>query len=192
MRYQQKTGRIEGAVFHCIAVVVGVLLTQSVKADDKPFPSRALFERMAGEWSSEGKLTSAISGDVIEVTESWVGKFVQDGAGFEIKGDRLWNGEARTFKWDYSYNATLESLEVTYTSSDLDKEIKMEVSVNEAESMVSLLAPMGTEGAEIQIETQLVKNQWVSRVNIKGNDGQSVLEGKITHSQKKKEAVKGE
>jgi len=192
MRYRKEMGTSTGFVIQFTIVALSVLLLMAAKGDEKQFPGKVMFERMVGEWTSEGKLTSAISGDVIVVTESWVGKFTDGGSGFEVKGDRIWNGEAQTFKWAYSYNATIESLEVTYTTSSLDKELNMEVSVNEAEGIISLLAPMGTEGAEIQIENKFVKNKLVSRVNLKGNDGQAVLEGAMTHSQKKKEAKKGE
>lgn len=174
----------KGFSIRLVMCVLGLLALASVEADENQFPGKALFQRMVGEWTSEGKLTSPVSGDVIEVTESWVGKFVNDGKSFEIEGDRIWGDESQTFKWEYSYNATTESLQVLYTSSSLDEELTMEVSVNEAEGVVSLLAPMGGEGAEIQIVNKFVKNKLVSEVTLKGNDGQTALEGALTHSQK--------
>lgn len=181
----------KGVMIQIVAIAIGIWVSISAEASDKRFPGKALFQRMVGEWTSEGKLTAPVSGDVIVVTEEWVGKFVEDGKNFEIKGDRIWNGEAQTFKWEYSYNATKELLEVLYTASSLDKELSMEVSVNEAEGVISLLAPMGTEGAQIQIDNKFVKGELHSEVIIKGNDGQKVLEGVIIHSQKKK-VEKGE
>ena len=182
----------KGLVIQSIIVAVSVLLLKAAMGEEKQFPGKILFERMVGEWTSEGKLTSPVSGDVIKVTESCVGKFNEGGGSFTIEGDRIWNGETQTFKWEYSYNATTESLEVIYTASSLDKELSMEVSVNEAEGIISLLAPMGSDGAEIQIENKFVKDKLVSQVVLKGNDGQTVLEGAMKHSQEKKGNKKNE
>ena len=171
-------------------IAIGFFNLVNAGGSEKEFPGRALFERMVGEWTSEGKLTSADTGDVIEVTETWTGKFAEDGKGFVITGDRIWNGEGQTFKWEYSYNTTTDLMEVIYTASVMDKEISMEVSVNEAEGIISLLAPMGTEGAEIQIEKKFEKDNLISRVSVKGNGGQTVLEGSFKHSRKKKDDKK--
>lgn len=182
----------KGISVQVVLIAIGLLAPAIVEAGEKQFLGKALFQRMVGEWTSEGELTSPVSGDVIVVTETWKGRFADEGKRFEIEGDRIWNGETQTFKWDYYYNSTTESLEVIYTASSLDKELSMEVSVNEAEEIISLLAPMGTEGAEIQIENKFVKGKLVSVVTLVGNDGQTVLEGALKHSPGKKEAGKDE
>jgi len=173
-------------VFHYVLVAIVALALGSAEGSDKGFPGKALFERMVGEWTSEGELTVPVSGDVIKVTETWTGRFAEDGKGFVIKGDRIWNGENQTFKWVYSYNSTTELMEVIYTATGLDKELSMEVSVNEVEGSILLRAPMGTEGAEIQIVNKFEKETLVSRVAIKGNEGLAVLEGAIKHRRNKK------
>ncbi len=178
-------------VITVVIFALGLLVPERVDADEKQFPGKALFQRMVGEWTGKGKLTSPVSGDVIVITETWVGKFSDDGKSFEIKGDRLWNDETQTFTWNYSFNATTESLDVIYTASSIDKEVSMEVSVNEAEGVISLLAPMGTEGAEIQIENKFVKGELVSAVVLKGNDGQTVLKGTLKHSRENKANEEG-
>lgn len=185
MSNREKVVYDRGFTVQLLMCAIAILAFAGAQADAKQFPGRGLFQRMVGEWTSEGKLTSSVSGDVIKVTESWVGKFDEGEGSFTIEGDRIWNGEAQTFKWKYSYNATTESLDVIYTTSSLDKELSMAVSVNEVEGIISLLAPMGTDGAEIQIENKFLKGKLISKVAIKGSDGQTVLEGELKHSQKK-------
>ncbi len=161
---------------------MGVLAQLPLLAEED-FPGKAVFEKLVGQWTSEGELIAA-NGDVIKVSETWVGKFVDEGKGFLIEGDRLWNGESQTFKWEYSFNATLQLLEVIYSSSDLDKELPMEVSVNEAEGSVLRRAQMGAEGAEIAIETKFEKGKLISQVTVTGADGQIALEGSFKHDRK--------
>ncbi len=176
---------VKRVVVQMLVIALGALLLGDALGDENEFPGKALFKRMVGEWTSEGELISTGTGDVITVSEVWVGKFIDGGKGFVIEGDRVWNGENQTFKWVYSYNATTELLGVVYTSSDLDKELVMEVSVNEAEGSILRQAPMGDEGAEIQIENKFVKEALLSRITLTGSDGQTTLEGSMKHSRKK-------
>jgi len=98
----------KGVAVHWIVVAIGVLILSVAEGSEKGFPGKALFERMVGEWTSEGKLTAAESGDVIKVTETWTGKFADNGKGFVITGDRIWNPEiVDSFKRGDVWNACL-------------------------------------------------------------------------------------
>ena len=177
-----------GAMVKLALLVIGLLAAVTAGAKDEKFLGRALFQRMVGEWTSEGEMSSNGSGDVIYVTEIWTGKFTDDGKGFVVEGNRDWNGEEQTFKWEYSYNAVTDFIEAIYTASNFDEELPMEVSVNEVEGSIMLRAPMGTEGAELHVENRFKEGRLVTRVSVTNQTGQTVFGGDLKHSRKKKDA----
>lgn len=178
-----KMGSIGGivAVAMCGVATLGVGM-----AGEKELPGKAMFEEMVGEWNSEGRLTSPNSAEVVNLTEKWSGKFTADGKGFIIEGKRDWNGEEQTFKWEYSYNAVTDMVAVTYTASNLDEDMTMEVSVNEVEGFILLRASIGDEGTEIQIEKRFKGGKLAtSKVTVFGSNGQTSMEGETKHKREK-------
>jgi hypothetical protein len=176
-----------GSVFGMVAVALGGLATLGVGlAGEKELPGKAMFEEMVGEWKSEGSLKSPVSAEVVNITEKWSGKFTADGKGFIIEGERDWNGERQTFKWVYSYNAATDLVGATYTASNLDKDMAMEVSVNEVEGFILLRASIGDEGAEVQIEKRFKEGKLTSsKVTLFGGNGQTSMEGETKHKREK-------
>ncbi len=169
-----------------VAVAMHGVLTGIGEAKDKEIPGKAMFEAMVGEWKSEGRLTSSISAEVVNLTEKWSGKFTADGKGFIIEGKRDWNGEEQTFRWEYSYNAATDLVGATYTASNLDKDMALEVSVNEVEGFILLRAPVGDEGAEVQIEKRFKRGKLISsKVTLFGSNGQTNMEGETKHKREK-------
>jgi len=171
-------------------LVVGMVFVaanrEGVQAGEGELPGKAMFEGMVGEWTSEGKLTSPASSEVIHLTEKWNGKFTADGKGFIIEGERDWNGERQTFKWEYSYHAANDTVGATYKASNLDNEVTLEVSVNEVEGFFLLRASIGDDGAEIQIEKRFKGGKLSKdRLTVFGGNGQTTLEGNILYQRKK-------
>lgn len=185
-----RIGSIGGivAVAMCGVATMGVgVATMGVGvAGGKELPGKAMFGEMVGEWESEGRLTSPNSAEVVDITEKWTGRFTADGKGFVIEGKRDWNGEEQTFKWEYSYNAVSDMVAVTYTASNLDEDMTMEVSVNEVEGFILLRASIGDEGTEIQIEKRFKGGKLAtSKVTVFASNGQTSMEGETKHKRKK-------
>ena len=138
-----------------------------------------------GKWTAEGTLKNE-NGEPITVTETWEGKVDGENA-FLIEGSRTVNNDTQTFKWTMTHNASTDTFEVALVAQD-GNSIRFEGQTSEVNRSLDLKAITGGGMSSISITDTFKegdKDTLESKVLFTGEQGQTTLEGVITHKREK-------
>jgi hypothetical protein len=147
--------------------------------------NQPIIKLYVGKWTAEGELR-AKDGNTILVSQTWEGKADGENA-FLIEGQRTVNSEQQSFKWSIAHNAATDLLEATLTAQD-GNTIRFEAHASEADSSLELKAVTGSGGSSISIKDQFSgegMDVMESTIVFTDEQGQTTLEGKITHRREK-------
>lgn len=150
------------------------------------FANHIFFKHLIGEWKAEGELKGT-DNNVVTITETWTGKAEAEG-NFYIEGSRTVNGDTQPFKWSITHNAALDSYEAVLTGGGDSETIRFEGSLSEVTLTMSLKAITGSGGSGVTVEESFAgddKDTLESKVTMTGEQGQTTLEGMITHKRVK-------
>lgn len=160
------------------------LSAQDAKAD---FSQHPVLRKLLGEWTGDGSLQGA-DGETIRIHEEWTGKTTEGGT-FLMSGTRQWNEETHQFSWEFIYNPSTESIEVSYRATNAgDEPLRFETSVSEADLSILMKAPIGVQGELNIINRVLEENGTITLeglVSLKDDNQQETLSGKVTHRPRK-------
>lgn len=143
------------------------------------------FKNLIGEWKAEGELKGT-DGNTVKIIETWTGKADAEGT-FHIEGTRILNGDQQTFQWSIIHNSTTDGYEATMSSSD-GQSIRFEGSVSEATLTMDLKAITGTGSSSISVHEFFEadsKDIMKSDITFTGEQGETTLEGTLTHQRVK-------
>ncbi len=169
----------EGGRFTILLLGLSILLTSSALAQQPA--QHALFQKMIGQWTAEGKITLPDNEQGVEITENWTGKFDDEGR-LVIDGSRTVGDTEQTFRWIYFFNATQEWYEVLYRDSSSDEEKSFQVSVQEAANRVEMQIPLGDSGATLVVRNTVTEGRVESVITVQDANGSEVGGGKIMHT----------
>lgn len=156
-----------------------------VLADD--LGQHPFFKHLTGTWKAEGELKGE-NNNGVKITEEWTGKADADGS-FFIEGTRTTNGDTQPFKWTMTHNSATDSYEVILTGGEGSQPIRFEGSVSEVDLTMTLKAITSSNGGGITVVDSFAdekKETLESKVTLAGDQGQTALEGTITHKREKK------
>ncbi|MDZ4289849.1 MAG: hypothetical protein U0984_17930 [Prosthecobacter sp.] len=167
-----------------LAVLAVLSLASPVRALD--FANHAFFKHLIGEWKAEGELKGT-DNNLVTITETWTGKADAEGS-FYIEGSRTVNGETQRFKWSITHNAAIDSYEAILTGADDSQTLRFEGSLSEVTMVMTMKAITGTGGSGVTVEDSFAdadRDTLESKVTLTNDQGQTSLEGKITHKRVK-------
>jgi hypothetical protein len=158
-----------------------------------PAPLRALdfathpfFKHLVGEWEATGELKGA-DNNIVTITEKWTGK--ADAAdSFYIEGTRTFNGETGVFKWTITHNAATDGYDAVLSGDAATQDIRFEGSLSDVDMVLSLKAITGGGDSSIALLDSFVdesKDTYQTKVTLTDEQGQTTLEGTITHKRVK-------
>ncbi len=160
------------ALLVCLLAGVGSLHAQQ--------PAKhPLLKKMVGTWASTGELHISEDGSSVALSEQWTG--VADAEGnLVVEGTRKLNEDEQTFRWVYFFNASTELYEATYTDSNSEEEKTWQISINEADSVIEMQAPLGG-GTTLSSRTKISNDRLVAQIKIVDQSGTEAASGTITH-----------
>ena len=144
-----------------------------------------VLKHYVGKWTAEGQLTGE-NNNLVSVSETWEGK-VDGENSFLIEGSRTVNGDTQTFKWVMTHNAATDTFEVSLVSQD-GNSIRFEGQASEVNLSLDLKAVTGNGNGSISIQDTFKDGNTdtlESKVLFTGDQGQTTLEGVITHKRQK-------
>lgn len=145
---------------------------------------------MIGQWTAEGKIALPDNPEGVEITESWTGKFDDEGR-LVIDGSRTVGDTEQTFRWIYFFNAAQEWYEVLYRDSTSDEEKSFQLSLQEAANRVEMQIPLGDSGATVGVRNTVTEGSVESVVTVQDANGTEVGGGKIMHTRQSPPAAEG-
>ena len=138
-----------------------------------------LLKKMIGTWETTGELNINENGSAVALSESWTGKADAQGH-LVVEGTRKMNEDEHTFRWVYFFNSSAELYEATYKDSNSEEEKTWQISINEAESVIEMQAPLGG-GTTLSSITKISDDRLVAEIKIVDQGGTEQASGTITH-----------
>ncbi|MES2595663.1 MAG: hypothetical protein V4662_10030 [Verrucomicrobiota bacterium] len=160
-----------------------LLLTSQASAAD--LNQHPFFKHLIGEWEAEGELKNE-NNEPVTVKESWTGRVDAEDT-FSIEGSRTINGDTQKFTWTYTRSAATDNFEAILTGGD-GQPLRFESSLIEEPLTLTLKAITGNGSGNISVEDTFAdegKDTLTSKVTFTGDQGQTTLQGAITHKKKK-------
>jgi hypothetical protein len=162
-----------------------LLLCPEARAAD--LNQHPFFKHLIGEWEAEGELKNE-NNESVTVTETWTGRVDAEDT-FSIEGSRTVNGDTQKFTWTYTRNAATDSYEAILSGGD-GQPLRFESSLTEEPLSLTLKAITGNGSGSITVEDSFAdegkdKDTLTSKVTFTGDQGQTTLQGTITHKKKK-------
>lgn len=174
---------------HPIMLAALVVLGSAISAGGqapKDLGKHPYFKLLIGDWTSSGELKGQ-DGNIVTVTEIWSGKPDGDNS-FLIEGTRTVNGEEKAFTWIVTYNPTTDGYEAVYSSNDNSDTLRFESTVSEESLTMDMKAITGGGNSAIILTdsfTDDTKDTLETKVTFTGDQGETTLEGVITHKRVK-------
>lgn len=163
-----------------------LLLAITASAEQpKDLSKHAFFKHFVGEWTAEGELTGR-DNNTITIKEEWKGSASGDST-FISEGKRTLNGETKSFKWTFTHNPSTDTFDAVLEGEAGDQPLRFEAMISEVNLTLELKAITGSNSA-IVVKDEFTddKHETIrSRVTFTGDDGQTNLEGTITHKKVK-------
>lgn len=157
------------------SIILTLFLAGSAFADD-PFGS-PYFTGTTGHWTGEGELTNQ-DGEVTPIHEDWSAEKTAEGT-FLVSGHRRMGEEEQDFRWEYSFNSTLDLYECEYWHTGMDDPIRFEVSITETST--ELRTPFGDPGSELKIRNELTAEGIDGHITLTDSSGQETITGIVKH-----------
>jgi len=171
---------------HLLSALLATSLLLSPQARALDMNQHPFFKHLIGEWEAEGELKTE-NNDLVTVKESWTGRVDAENT-FSIDGTRTVNGETKKFTWTYTHSAATDNYEAILTSED-GQPLRFESSLTEEPLALTLKAITGSGSANISVKDEFAneaKDTLTSKVIFTGDQGQTTLDGTITHKRKPK------
>lgn len=146
----------------------------------------SFFKHLIGKWSTTGELKGA-DGNTINVTEEWTGKADADDT-FYIEGTRTINNDTQPFRWSITHNAATDSFEAIHSWGNGSQELRFEATYSEVEMTFTLKVITGSGDSGIILQDSFSpdsKDTLLTKVQFTGDQGQTTLEGTLTHTREK-------
>jgi hypothetical protein len=145
-----------------------------------------LLKHYIGKWTAEGTLKGKDGNDVV-VSETYEGKVDGENA-FLIEGSRTVGAETQSFKWNLTYNAATDTLEVALVGQD-GNSTRFEGHASAVTRSLELKAVTGSGQAGISVVDTFTKDgnwdEFESKVLLTAEDGTANLEGTLIHKREK-------
>jgi hypothetical protein len=143
------------------------------------------FKHLVGDWKAEGELKGE-DNKIVTITEDWKGNTGGDGT-FLLEGKRTINSETKSFKWTFTHNPATDTFDAVLEGEPGDQPLRFEATISEVNLTLELKAITGTNSAiTVKEEFTDEKHETISsHVTFTGDDGQTTLEGTITHKKMK-------
>lgn len=164
------------SIFRWETCLVFLFALSSVALGQTKFET-PFFQKVTGDWIGDGELVNA-NGEITVIHEEWSGKETEDGT-YLVSGSRLMGEENQEFRWEYTFNPTLDFYECEYWHSGMDESMRFEVSLT-ADS-AELRAPLGDPGSELKIRNDLVDDGIEGHITLTDANGQEIVTGLVTH-----------
>lgn len=164
---------------------LGLMLALAVPAAALDLTQHAFFKHLIGEWEAEGELKGE-NDSIVTVTQTWTGRVDTEDT-FSIEGSRTVNQDTQKFVWTYVNNPATGIMEATLSGGD-GQPLRFEVSYSEVTQVMELKAITGNGTGSIMIEDALEAGDPAvlkSKVTFTGDQGQTTLQGVITHKRRK-------
>lgn len=147
-----------------------------LRTEAGPLAENPFFIAITGEWTAEGEVEDA-EGRLIHIVESWKGEPSGEN-GFTIAGHRVADGERQGFRWIFSYNAALETVEGEYLQDGMDESLRFSVTVT-PERLAATADFDG--GGGLSVVNSLTEDGMVGTVSVRDAGGSVLLQGELTH-----------
>lgn len=165
-----------------IACLFFALASAASAADLSQHPVIKLY---LGKWTAQGDLKGQ-DGSPISVSQTWEGKADGESA-FLIEGKRTVNNEEQSFSWRITHNAATDLIEATLIGQD-GNQIRFEAQASADNHSMELKAVTGSGMSSISITDVFTgdeKDTIESKILFTGEQGETTLEGTITHKKEK-------
>lgn len=164
--------------------LLALLGCQPVSALD--LSAHSFFKHLIGEWNAEGELKGS-ENNTVSIQESWKGRADAEDS-FSIEGTRTVNGDTQKFTWTFTRNPATDSYEAILAGGD-GQPIRFEASLSDVTGILELRAITGNGGSSIAVQDSFADDSRdiiTTKVTFTGEQGETTLQGTITHKRVKK------